>query len=334
MTRSGYTVVQFERRAGTGHHSLEGLFATVRGALPRHFHVRRSVCRYPSRGVARRLYNMAEARFRRGDVNHVTGDVTFLALSLPARSTILTIPDCEPLTRTTGAKRALLRAFWYVLPMRRAARITTISEATRRELVRLTGADPSRVVVIPACISPAFQSSPREFNDTRPTILVVGTSHNKNLVRLFEALEGIPCLLDIVGELTGEQRDALALRGLAYRISAKVSEPEMVARYTGCDLLAFPSVYEGFGMPIAEAQAVERPVVTSNLSSMPEVAGDGACLVDPYDVADIRRGILRVIGDREYREKLVAAGRENCRRFEAARVAGLYAELYDRVAAG
>jgi glycosyltransferase involved in cell wall biosynthesis len=81
-------------------------------------------------------------------------------------------------------------------------------------------------------------------------------------------------------------------------------------------------------MPILEAQTVGRPVVTSNISSMPEVAGSAACLVDPYSVESIRAGVLRVIEDAEYRANLISAGFENTQRFKAETVARAYAELY------
>jgi glycosyltransferase involved in cell wall biosynthesis len=82
-------------------------------------------------------------------------------------------------------------------------------------------------------------------------------------------------------------------------------------------------------MPILEAQTVGRPVVTSNLSSMPEVAGTAACLVDPLSVASIREGVQRVIQDAPYREGLIAAGFENVKRFQAETVARAYGEVYE-----
>jgi glycosyltransferase involved in cell wall biosynthesis len=97
-------------------------------------------------------------------------------------------------------------------------------------------------------------------------------------------------------------------------------------------MVLFASTYEGFGLPIIEAQATGRPVVTSRVTAMPEVAGDGACLVDPYDVASIRSGVLRVLGDRGYRDSLVHRGFENVRRFEPGRIAAQYARLYEEVA--
>ena len=102
--------------------------------------------------------------------------------------------------------------------------------------------------------------------------------------------------------------------------------------YRNADMLLFVSTYEGFGLPIVEANAVGRPVVTSQISSMPEVAADAACLVDPYDVASIRHGVQRVIENAAYRNELIQRGYVNAMRFSQEVVAARYAEVYRDVA--
>jgi glycosyltransferase involved in cell wall biosynthesis len=93
-------------------------------------------------------------------------------------------------------------------------------------------------------------------------------------------------------------------------------------------MVIFASTYEGFGLPIIEANAVGRPVVTSDIYSMPEVAGDAACLVNPFDVSNIRTGVLRVIQDESYRRKLIENGFKNVERFKPNAIAQQYLELY------
>jgi glycosyltransferase involved in cell wall biosynthesis len=146
------------------------------------------------------------------------------------------------------------------------------------------------------------------------------------------ALRNIPCKLIIVGELTKVQHQLLKVYGINYENRFNLSETQIVDTYRECDMVSFCSLLEGFGLPILEGQATGRVVITSNLSSMPDVAGKGALLVDPYDVGAIRKGILSVIQDEAFRNSLVDMGLENVKRFSAQRVADAYVELYRVIA--
>jgi glycosyltransferase involved in cell wall biosynthesis len=100
-------------------------------------------------------------------------------------------------------------------------------------------------------------------------------------------------------------------------------------KYLNSDILVFASTYEGFGMPIIEAQACGVAVVTSNLSSMPEVGGkESAVYVDPYDVLSIRNGVLKLMQEVSFREQVIARGFENVKRFDPATISNMYLELY------
>ena len=99
-------------------------------------------------------------------------------------------------------------------------------------------------------------------------------------------------------------------------------------------MVMFASLYEGFGLPILEGQAVGRPVITSKLYSMPEVGGDGGCYIDPHNVNDIRKAVERVISDEGFRKKLVFNGLKNVEKYKPSNIAGQYAELYRDVYIG
>ena len=96
----------------------------------------------------------------------------------------------------------------------------------------------------------------------------------------------------------------------------------------------FASLYEGFGLPILEGQAVGRPVITSNLYSMPEVGGDGACYVDPCNVSAIRSALNSIIDCADFRERLITSGLKNVENYRLSNVASQYAELYGKVYLG
>jgi len=114
-------------------------------------------------------------------------------------------------------------------------------------------------------------------------------------------------------------------------VLGRLTDEELVAAYQRCDMVVFASLYEGFGLPILEAQAIGRPVITSNFGAMREAAGDGALFVDPYSVDEIRAAILRIKNEPALREELVCKGRENVERFRAPVVAARYAELYRQI---
>ena len=221
---------------------------------------------------------------------------------------------------------------WYRLPARRVSAITVISEFTRSEVLYYTRCAPEMVHVIYCPVPDGFEPSPKPFNVERPVLLQVGTGEqNKNLCRVAEAIKGIPCRLDIIGRLTEGQRQALQDNSVSYTEQWDLSDQEVIQHYRDCDMVIFASTYEGFGMPIVEANATGRPVVTSDICSMPEVAGAAACLVDPFDCSSIRRGILRVLDDNHYRNRLISRGFENVKRFRADVIAEQYAALYRKV---
>jgi glycosyltransferase involved in cell wall biosynthesis len=325
-------VVHFQRKPMPGNVSIERLFADIRDAMPRQMECSPHVCPYFSKGILPRIKNMLDAARNQGQLNHITGDVHYLALMLDKRRTLLTIHDCASLERLRGLRRAVLRFFWFTLPMRRARLVTVISEATRRELLRHVHFNPARIRVVQNCVGKDFVPFAKPFDVEEPNVLHLGTSSNKNLERLIQALAGLRCRLSVIGKLTGVQHELLRRSAIIYSNIPRATDSQVLDSYRTCDLVAFASTYEGFGLPILEAQATGRPVITSNVSSMPEVAGSAACIVDPFNVESIRGGILRVWHDAAYRQSLVEAGFENVKRFRPEAVAAKYAELYEELA--
>jgi glycosyltransferase involved in cell wall biosynthesis len=326
--------VSYFFRAQSEGYSLEEAFSVIRDHLPGKFVHTEAF--YSSRSAASPvaiLRNGFEARARQSrGVNHITGDVLYLALFLDGCRTVLTIPDVGVLHRESGARRAALQSLWFDAPERKVAAVTTISEAAKKDICETLGWPAGRVEVIPVAISGRFRFKPKAHVGRRARILQVGTTENKNVHRVIAALAGLPVTLTVIGRLTTKLKEALARGGVEYEVRYGLSSAEMVAEYERCDLVVFASTHEGFGMPILEAQAVGRAVVTSDRSSMPEVAGEGARYVDPLSVSSIREGVCSILENPSGTQKLIEAGLQNKERFSPEHVARQYLELYRRVA--
>lgn len=324
-------VVHHQRRPQAGQVSIERLFEAVRGAMSPRWTVEVAVSPRYSSGIGPRIRNLAAARRRKGDVHHIVGDVHYLAIALPAERLVLTIHDCVSLNRLVGVTREVFRRLWYVGPARRAAVLTTISEFSRRELAAWIGPDAERAIVVPNCVRDEFQPCRRPFDEKAPVVLQIGTGPNKNVERVAAALVGTPCRLHIVGRLDDQQRRAIGATGVSFNELGFLSDAALVSEYRKADLIVFASLYEGFGLPILEAQATGRPVITSERCSMPEVAGGGATFVDPEDIGSIRQAVKRLVNDGTLRARCVEAGFENVRNYRSEVVARRYEAVYDRV---
>lgn len=330
--RHSIRVVQISRRARKGAYSLERVYQDVRGSLPADVVVTAVQSRFYSVGVWRRLLDAVLVRRERGDVFHVTGDAHYLTYFLSKRRTVLTVLDCGILDEKRGFRRWLLWFFWFWLPEKRCRNIVAISRSTKEEFLRQVRCDPEKVIVIGCNVSNEFTRSDRTALPDKPRVLLVGTTPNKNIERTAAALKGLKVAVAIIGKLSASQVSALEKNGIDYVARFGLSRSEVAEEYRRCDLVIFASTYEGFGLPIIEANAVGRPVVTSSVWSMPEVAADAACLVDPFDVDSIRQGVIRVLSDGSYRNQLVRQGFKNVERFRTRVIAKEYAELYRQVA--
>jgi len=315
-----------------GNFSIENYFETLRPFLEKEIEVADWEAPRFSNGILPRCLSVkaleAKVEKWRPDVTHVTGDVHFLIWGIPKGKRVLTIHDIGFLRNATGLKYKLLRYFWLTGPVRKAHAITCVSTATKNEVLRhLPRA--CRIEVIPTVIDPRFVRHDKPFNEARPTILLLGSAANKNLHRVLKATQGLNVHLSIVAKL-----DAFALElleGQSYTQCESISFEALLEQYRKVDILAMCSTHEGFGMPILEAQATGRVVLTSNCSSMPDVAGSGALLVDPLSVKSIREGIIRLCSDAELRKELITNGLENTQRFLPEEVAKKYLALYRRL---
>lgn len=317
------------RRSRAGAYSIEELFH----AIAREMSASAEVTEYRAGSRWSILRDVWRLRKMRADIYHVTGDINYFVLLLPRNKVVLTVHDIgHYLYGLRGLKRWVYKWLWLVLPIRAASTVTAVSKETRKNIVSHLNILGDRIETIENCHSAIFKPVSRPFNHACPVILQVGTKPYKNVPRLIEALRGIKCQLILIGHLDTALEQKLAQCGVNYVNLVDLSHEELYRQYVACDLVSFVSIGEGFGVPIIEAQAVGRPLVTSRVSPMQEVAGDGACLVDPLDVAQIRNGILRIIADSEYRDQLVERGLRNVAGYSPASISSQYLDLYRRIA--
>jgi glycosyltransferase involved in cell wall biosynthesis len=310
------------------HFSVENIFADLRRHLPDAVISDLHVVGYFSKGVINRLLIVFEVFFAQGQINHFTGDILFAGILTKKKRNIQTILDLYFLHNSNGLKRKILKLLWLDLPILRARYVTCISQATKDDILKLTNVEENRIFVIPIALGSVFKYEHRNYNYNRPTLLQIGSAPNKNVERIIEAVAGLNVQLIILGKHEEKYEKMLIKYNIDYKYISNLNSEEMKNLYKVVDILVFPSLFEGFGMPIIEAQAMGTPVLTSNLSSMPEVAGDGALLVNPYSVNDIKDGVLKLIEDSSYRSRLIENGFRNCQKFNSKEIANQYYELY------
>jgi len=329
----GIKVTYFQRKARKyNNFSIENYFKEVRRALPPYIIPEISISKYESNGIFKRLYNSIEAASRQSAVNHVTGDVHYLTYFLNRKKTVLSVMDCGQLKLLKGVKFKLLRFFWFQLPAAKSAYITTISTATKNDLLNYIKFDVDKIIVIPVCISAAYERVEKVFNKEMPRILQVGVTPNKNLERLVAALENIPCTLVIIGEVPHHIKSLAHEKNVPLEFFDRpLSIEEVVEQYKQADIITLVSILEGFGMPIVEGNTVGRVIITGNNTSMPEVAGNAAHLVDALSIDDMKQGFKKIINDDEYRNKLIENGYENCKRFTNTKIAAQFTEVYNAI---
>jgi glycosyltransferase involved in cell wall biosynthesis len=292
------------------------------------------------------------ARARGAAVFHVPHFAPPLRAPLP---TVVTVHDLVPVLRPEYRRTLAQRLYTGLVcrGLRAAARIVTDSEASARDLERALRVDRRRVRVVPLGVDERFRP-PRVGEAERAAAArarlgvegpylhyLGGLDRRKNVDRLVGAFarlkraRRLPHRLVIVGVASGgplfyDPRPDVERLGLAdsIRLLDRVSDADAIALHWGSDAFVFPSSYEGFGLPPLEALACGAPVVCSEASSLPEVVGSAAVLVDAADEAALAAAIGRVLGDRELRRDLAERGPRRAARFTWAETARMTADIY------
>lgn len=260
------------------------------------------------------------------DIVHITGAEYYLLPFLREQNTVVTVHDLGFFTNHKLGLRAIYKYVFWVRTLKYASYVTFISKKSEYETLSLVKLRFKKYGIVPNPVSNEFEPNYKKINTQYPVILQIGTGSNKNIYNTAVALKGFPCKLRVVGTLTNGQIHILSECKINYITLSKLTDEEILQEYIRCDYVNFPSLYEGFGMPIIEGQAVGRPVLTSNLSPMKEVAGDAAILVDPRSPDDIRRGYEKM---KDEAGSLVEKGFKNVERFSSREIALEYFRIYE-----
>jgi glycosyltransferase involved in cell wall biosynthesis len=271
--------------------------------------------------------------------------------TLPITRTLLTVHDLS-FVRAPETASPTLRAYLdRVVPrsVRRADHILADSEATKADLIALYGTAPEKISVLLSGVSEAFQpvtdaAQRQAIRDKykigpAPYILSVGTVQpRKNYERLIRAFAALPPELSayhlVIAGGRGWLQDSIYGAVDALNLGERViftgfaEDADLPTLYSAAAAFAYPSLYEGFGLPILEAFRCETPVLTSQNSSLSEVAGTAAVIVDPYAIDSIAGGLTRILTDQVLRRQLIAAGRAQSAAFTWDRAARQLRDIY------
>lgn len=298
------------------------------------------------------IYWPIESFIGRVKLFHAT-DFT-LPPTLPNTKTILTVHDLSYVRAPETATPVLKRYLDQVVPwsVRRATHVIADSQATKDDLISLYGTPSEKISVLLSGVDPRFRrvedaaaiESVRQKYQIPPNdyIFSIGTVQpRKNYARLVEALHQLGDEFGSVhmviaggkGWLESPLYQTIAALGMQDRVHLVgfVDDEDIPALYSGAILTAYPSLYEGFGFPIVESMACGTPVLTSNVSSMPEVAGEAALQVPPFEVAAIAEGLRQLLTQPDLRQSLVEQGYQRAKLFTWEGAARQLKSLYEQV---
>lgn len=323
-------VTYFFRKSNPHFHSIEKLFSNIQAVLPDNVEFQNIYLPFHN-GLLGRIKNIFFVKKHSSQINHITGDVNYIALGLPKSNTLLTIHDVGSAFQGNFFKNALIKLFWFNLPFRRVKYISVVSQFTKQELIKLFKIKESKITIIPDSISQRYFEDFVKIENDKPNILFIGTKANKNIENSIKALRGMSVKLIIIGKLNENQKQLLEKNNIDYSNYFNISEDKLLNLYRKSDILLFPSFYEGFGLPIIEAQAVGIPVITSDLEPMRSVAGGVALLVNPNNIEEIKTAIQKIISNEQLRRELTEKGKANSLKYSPQYIAKQYFELYKKM---
>jgi len=258
---------------------------------------------------------------KRGDVIFFPGYIPPLFSKIPY---VFTVHDLNHLDRPENSSK-FKRLFYQVVirnGCRKAKKILTVSEFSKRRIVEWSGINPNKVINVGNGVSESFNVDVKPYNvDFKYFLCVSNRKAHKNELRTLEAFSKANLPPEVKLVFTGKPNEELTALMEKLKVTNRVHFTHFVALedlpslYKSASGLVFASLYEGFGLPVIEAMACGTPVITSNTTSLPEVAGDAAILVNPLDVDDISTAMNQLYFNEALREKLIAKGFIQAKKF-------------------
>lgn len=264
----------------------------------------------------------------------VNGDILFCPantapLYVPkSKKLVMTVHDLAFLTYAHNFSKIFQIYYSFLIPynLKRADRIITISEASKSEIIRLFPFSKNKIDIIPLGIDKKYRII-KNIKKEKQILYVGSMNERKNLIGVLSAYSNLSQELDyklvIVGNffnifsLSDEMNNALskAKKNKNVIFKQNLDDVSLVNEYNISTLFIFPSFYEGFGLPPLEAMACGTPVITSSISSLPEVGGEAVMYCDPYDIQDIRKKIELILNDKNLQKDMILKGLERSKKF-------------------
>ena len=272
-------------------------------------------------------------------INHITGDIHYCMLGLIGCKSVLTIHDDYAIAKAHRGPldKIFKRIFWLYIPIKIASVTVFISQTTAESISKYVNLKKRNTIVFSHhSLFADYKYFHKEFSNDCPVILQVGSDPQKNLETTMKAIArtGRKCRLRVIRKMTAEQHALAKSLNLDYSNTYDITDEQMLEEYRRADIVTFPSLFEGFGLPVLEGQAIGRPVITSDRAPMNVVCGgeeSALLLSDPQDVDEYAEKLTRLMDDAELRQTLVANGLKNARKYSAENAAKKYMEIYKSI---
>lgn len=258
------------------------------------------------------------------DIIHIIGSEHYLLPFLNNKKSLITVHDIGFFTNENHILKKLWKYVMFIFPLNLAGIKVFISEKSKNECSKYL-INKNKLKIIPDCVDDNYKYK-KNIVLNKPIILQIGTKNNKNINRVIKAIKGLDVHYRIIGKLDENTLMQLKSDKIDFSNAYNLTDDEILNEYYNCNIVSFPSLYEGFGMPIIEGQATGRIVVTSDLPPMNTIAdSDSAILVNPYDIDSIKEGFIKAM---DISQTVIKAGLANAAKYSAENISLQYNNLY------